>query len=234
MELILKLIALYFFGSVQTGIIHHNGGGSDPTPPPTPSTGGNDITSWFKQEDFDTLFAYMDYSACNNSGLFTYDSLVGAAKKYQDQGFLNSDNLDDNKMELAAFLGQASHETTGGGGNWTYSLPGSPSPYEFGFCFWDEINGYMLSYCLPGDGTTDACTASGMPFECPCDPNDLSKSYHGRGPLQISLNVNYAAFGHQINNDEILKNPDILTEQPQLAFEVFIQYCYTDETLLHV
>ncbi|MES1919165.1 hypothetical protein MHBO_001029 [Bonamia ostreae] len=179
------------------------------------TSGSKNVEDWFKPNEWDVLFPYMDYILCNNSGRFTYDAFITAAKKWRSKGFLNSGDHEKDRRELAAFFGQTSHETTGGGGTWTYDLPGSPSPFEFGYCFWDELNGHLSPYCAV-DPTY------------PCEPG---KWYSGRGPLQLSYNYNYGQFGDAIGRPEILKRPELLDEDPSLAFEGAMWFWMTPQYL---
>ncbi|OMO55724.1 Glycoside hydrolase, family 19, catalytic [Corchorus capsularis] len=78
-------------------------------------------------------------------------------------GFGTTGDLTTRKRELAAFLTQTSHETTGG---W----PSAPDgPYAWGYCFINKQGN-------PGD----YCVAS---QQWPCASG---KKYFGRGPIQIS------------------------------------------------
>ncbi|CAL4893444.1 unnamed protein product [Urochloa decumbens] len=69
------------------------------------------------------------------------------------------------KREVAAFLAHTSHETSGG-------------PYSWGYCY-KEVKGGTLEYCVPS-------------ARWPCVSN---KTYHARGPMQISYNYNYGPAG---------------------------------------
>ena len=60
---------------------------------------------------YNKLFAIKDTSKCSHPGFYTYQSFVAAAKTFP--GFGTSKDAATNKREVAAFLAQISHETTG-------------------------------------------------------------------------------------------------------------------------
>ncbi|RWR90601.1 chitinase 9 [Cinnamomum micranthum f. kanehirae] len=99
------------------------------------------------------------------------------------EGFAQGDDSEICKREIAAFLGQTSHETTGG---WATAPDG---PYSWGYCFKEE-RGATADYCVPS-------------VECPCAPG---KKYYGRGPIQISYNYNYCQAGEYLGLD-LLSEP---------------------------
>lgn len=74
--------------------------------------------------------------------------------------FANSGNDALNRRELAAFLAQISQETTGGGDSW-------------GLCWKEEL-------CAPNCPTYCSWSAT--------NPCASGKTYHGRGPMQLSWN----------------------------------------------
>ncbi|MCL7052337.1 hypothetical protein MKW94_008068 [Papaver nudicaule] len=110
------------------------------------------------------------------------------------------------KKEIAAFLAQTSHETTGG---WA-TAPGGP--YSWGYCFVQEKNP-ASNYC---QSSTQYPCASG-------------KSYYGRGPIQISWNYNYgqAAQALQVG---ILTNPDLVAQDPIISFKTAFWFWMTSQS----
>ncbi|KAJ1264215.1 hypothetical protein BS78_09G246200 [Paspalum vaginatum] len=86
-------------------------------------------------------------------------------------------SLDTRKREMVAFLGQTSHETTGG---WPTAPDG---PYSWGYCFKEENCGAACSaYCQPSS-------------QWPCA---AGKKYYGRGPiLELQLRARGAGPGHR-------------------------------------
>lgn len=120
------------------------------------------ISSLVSKKLFDSIFLHKDDAVCPANGFYTYDSFVQATRCFPRFG--NTGSSTTRKREIAAFLAQISHETTGG---WATAPDG---PYAWGLCFKEEISPQSL-YC---DSTNT---------QWPCTP---LKSYHGRGPIQLS------------------------------------------------
>merc|ERR1712146_436933 len=125
--------------------------------------------------------------------------------------FANSGDVYKDKHELAAFLGQTSHETTGG---WA-TAPGGPQAW--GYCFKEERGcetGSCTGYCAAGN----PCEAQG--FDCTCK---AGQTYQGRGPVQLSWNYNYGAFraDPRVYGDKtvLLKDPSLVASDPVLAYK---------------
>jgi hypothetical protein len=68
-------------------------------------------------------------------------AFVEAAKAFPEFATTSEDEV-INKRELAAFLAQISHETTGG---WPTAPDG---PYAWGLCFHEEVSKPPLPWCL--------------------------------------------------------------------------------------
>ncbi|PNY03433.1 class I chitinase, partial [Trifolium pratense] len=84
---------------------------STPTPTtPTPS-GGGDVARLIPQSLFDQMLKYRNDGRCVGHGFYTYDAFIAAARSFNGFGSTGDDNT--KKKELAAFLAQTSHETTG-------------------------------------------------------------------------------------------------------------------------
>ncbi|KAL5981708.1 hypothetical protein ACLOJK_015771 [Asimina triloba] len=111
---------------------------------------------------FNQIFLHKDDNACPAKDFYTYSSFIQAAQRFPKFGSVGS--LHTRKREIAAFLAQISHETTGG---WATAPDG---PYAWGLCFKEEVSP-QSNYC---DDTNK---------EWPCYPG---KSYKGRGPIQLS------------------------------------------------
>lgn len=75
------------------------------------SSSGGDISSIISQDVLDDMLKYRDDSRCHAPGFYTYDAFIAAAKSFGE--FATTGDLDTRKTEVAAFLGQTSHETTG-------------------------------------------------------------------------------------------------------------------------
>ncbi|MQL10586.1 hypothetical protein EI010_25590, partial [Escherichia coli] len=108
-------------------------------PKPTPSGGGGDIGRLVSSSVFDQMLKYRNDARCAGHGFYTYDAFIAATRSFNGFGTTGDDTI--RKRELAAFLAQTSHETTGG---WASAPDG---PYAWGYCFVSERNN-------PGDYCT--------------------------------------------------------------------------------
>jgi len=107
--------------------------------------------------------------------------------------FCMEGDLFTRKRELAAFLANISHETTG---------MGSKDPNKNWGLYWrEEVNWQKGSKEL---GYIDVNSKKYPPYP--------GKSYHGRGPIQISYNTNYGQVSEFLFGDKniLLKNPEIV------------------------
>ena len=87
-----------------------------PPPPPPPFTppppvSPDDISNVISESLFDELLAYRNDPACPASGFYTYDAFITAARRFPEFGATGT--IETRKREIAAFLAQTSHETTG-------------------------------------------------------------------------------------------------------------------------
>lgn len=142
----------------------------------------------------------------NRNPLFTYDAVVAAAAHYP--AFCNEGTLDQRKQDAAAFLANIGHETTGG---WP-TAPGGAQAW--GLYFTQEVgceNGACTAYC---DSTN---------IQYPCAPG---KTYHGRGPIQLSWNYNYGAVGAELGLD-LLNNPDLVATDGEISFRTAVWFWMT-------
>lgn len=99
--LILSLL-LFFSSSILSSISHADARHVPYTPT---------ISSIVSEELFNSTFLHKDDSACPAKGFYTYSSFVQAAQCFPRFG--NTGGLATRKREVAAFLAQISHETTG-------------------------------------------------------------------------------------------------------------------------
>ncbi|KAG2619446.1 hypothetical protein PVAP13_3NG076939 [Panicum virgatum] len=134
------------------------------------------------------MLPHRDDAACPARGFYTYEAFLAAARAFPAFGATGSAAA--RKREVAAFLAHTSHETSGG------------PYYSWGYCY-KEVKG------APSDD--DHCVPSAR---WPCASN---KTYHARGPMQISYNYNYGAAGEAIGAD-LLGDPDAVTADPVVAF----------------
>ncbi|KAK3135697.1 hypothetical protein QOZ80_5BG0422350 [Eleusine coracana subsp. coracana] len=128
---------------------------------------------------------------CPDRDFYTYDAFLAAARSFPAFGATGDE--DARKREVAAFMAQAAHGTS--------SSSGGASSYAGGFCY-KEAQGVTSNYCTP--------TA-----QFPCAPN---KTYHARGPMQISYNYNYGLASQAIAED-LLRNPELVSTDPVVAFK---------------
>nr|8HNF_A Chain A, Anc5, ancestral GH19 chitinase [synthetic construct] len=153
---------------------------------------------------FDQLLKHRNDGACPAKGFYTYDAFIAAAKSFPSFG--TTGDTDVRKREIAAFLGQTSHETTGG---WPTAPDG---PYAWGYCFLKEINP-SSDYCDPSP-------------QYPCAPG---KQYYGRGPIQLSWNYNYGPCGEALGVD-LLNNPDLVATDPVISFKTALWFWMTPQS----
>lgn len=142
---------------------------------------------------------------CNGDALYVYEGLIAAAATFP--AFASEGDVATRKRELAAFLANISHETTGG---WA-TAPGGP--YAWGLCFTEEL----------------ACADSSCPQYCASSSSYAcvaGQSYHGRGPMQLSWNYNYGAAGDALGVD-LLSNPDLVISDPEIAFQTALWFWTT-------
>lgn len=121
--------------------------------------------------------------------------------------FCSEGDIPTRKQELAAFLGNISHETTGGGTEEKKKTWG---------LYWREEAAWQKG-----------STALGYVDQF---PNELYKptanqSYHGRGPIQITHNVNYGQLSEFLYGDKqiLLDDPSMLVpDKPEDATVAFM------------
>lgn len=163
------------------------------------------ISSLITQKLFDSIFLHKDDTVCPANNFYTYSSFIKATECFPRFG--NDGSILTRKREIAAFLAQISHETTGG---WVTAPDG---PYAWGLCFKEEVNP-QSDYC---DSTNN---------QWPCYPN---KTYHGRGPIQLSWNYNYGPAGEAMGFDG-LRNPEIVSNNSVIAFKTALWFWMTQQS----
>ncbi|NMM51278.1 glycoside hydrolase family 19 protein [Paenibacillus aquistagni] len=126
--------------------------------------------------------------------------------------FLKEGSETNKKRELAAFLANIAHET---GGGWS-TAPGGELRWAL---FFNEevsyINNSNIGYV---QANSDYPAVAG-------------KSYHGRGPIQLSWNYNYGLIGSIIFGDKhvLLQNPEKITQEGKLGFMTAILFWMTPQ-----
>jgi hypothetical protein len=170
-----------------------NNGGSD--------AGTGTLADLLSRELYESMFP-------NRNALYGYDALIEAASRYPDFGAEGT--LEQRRREVAGFLGNAAHETTGG---WA-AAPGGPE--SWGLYFTEEVG------CEEG-ACTQYCDAANVDY--PCQPG---KTYHGRGPIQLSWNFNYGAFGTVLGLP-LLSDPELVISDGVIAFSTALWFWMTPQ-----
>lgn len=141
---------------------------------------------------------------------FSYEAFIAAAEKFPL--FINEGDSTAQKRELAAFLANISEETSGG---WD-EAPGGY--YKWGLHYLEELG------CEKGcKAYTDTSKKNYPPV--------AGKSYHGRGPSQISWNYNYGQFSEAYygDKDSLLQHPEIVSKDAVVSFASAIWFWMTTQ-----
>lgn len=141
--------------------------------------------------------------------LFSHAALIAAAAEYP--AFASEGSADQRLREVAAFLANIGHETTGG---WA-DAPGGP--YAWGLYFTQEVG-------CEGGGCTGYCDVNNVQY--PCAPG---KTYHGRGPIQLSWNYNYGQAGDALG-EPLLAQPELVTTDGAIAFRTGLWFWMTAQS----
>ncbi|PRP94745.1 Chitinase class I [Enhygromyxa salina] len=166
-----------------------------------------ELSELLDQALWDEMFLHKNDPACEGSN-YTLAGLLAAAADYPS--FACEGDEATRRRELAAFLAQISHETTGG---WANAPDG---PHSWGLCFIEEVG----------------CANNGCPQYC--DPNNMqypcadAKTYHGRGAIQLSWNYNYGQAGDALGVD-LLSDPDLVKNDPKLALQTALWFWMTEQ-----
>lgn len=173
----------------------------------TTGPGECELADILDQATWDTMFLHEDDPACSGS-VYTRQGLLDAAADYPSFACEGDDAT--RRRELAAFLAQISHETTGG---W----PAAPDgPYAWGLCFVEEVG-------CQNNGCPQYCDAGNAQY--PCAPG---KTYHGRGAIQLSWNYNYGQAGDALGVD-LLSDPDLVKTDSKLAIQTAMWFWMTEQ-----
>lgn len=177
--------------SVDMGIVQDQGGG----------TGGG-LAELLDADTWAEMFP-------NRNALYSYTALVAAAEYYP--AFASAGTLAQRKRELAAFLANIAHETTGG---WP-TAPGGAQAW--GLYFIEEVG-------CEGGACTGYCDAGNVTYPCAA-----GRTYHGRGPIQLSWNYNYGQVGAVLGLD-LLNNPSLVTSDGVVAFRTALWFWMTAQS----
>ncbi|UHA73377.1 glycoside hydrolase family 19 protein [Paenibacillus sp. 481] len=153
------------------------------------------------------LFEEKEFNAEWNIGKPTRSRIVDFGT------FLKEGTEVNRKRELAAFLANISHET---GGGWK----GAPG----GELSWALFFNEEVKYVNGQGGIGYVQSHSDYPAVA-------GKSYHGRGPIQLSWNYNYGLIGSIIFGDKnvLLNNPEKITDDGRLGFMTAMLFWMTPQ-----
>lgn len=112
--------------------------------------------------------------------------------------FCNEGSDIERKREAAAFLANIAHETS--------SLQ-----------YIEELR------CIPNGCGDEYCDRNNTQYPC-----QAGRSYHGRGPMQLSWNYNYGAAGQALGVD-LLNNPDLVKTDGAIAFSTALWFWMTPQ-----
>ncbi|MBK8264943.1 MAG: hypothetical protein IPK80_26845 [Nannocystis sp.] len=171
------------------------------------SAGDCQLADILSEADWDALFLHKDDPACFGEN-YSYPGLIAAAADYPT--FACEGDLARRRREVAAFLAQISHETTGG---WADAPDG---PYAWGLCFIEEIG-------CGGGGCAQYCDPNNVQY--PCAPGE---TYHGRGAIQLSWNYNYGQAGDALGVD-LLSDPGLVASDSKLAIQTALWFWMTPQ-----
>ncbi|KAJ0039540.1 hypothetical protein Pint_28628 [Pistacia integerrima] len=107
-----------------------------------------DVSSLISKDLFEQILKHRNDAACQAKGFYTYEAFVNAANSFG--AFATTGDTNTRKREIAAFLAQTSHETTGG---WATAPDG---PYAWGYCFKQE-QGNPPDYCVANQQWPSFC-----------------------------------------------------------------------------
>nr|ACC68684.1 chitinase [Crocus sativus] len=88
------------------------------------------VSAVISSSQFNEMLLHRDNEFCPARGFYTYDAFVDAANSFP--GFAAVGDMDNQKRDVAAFLAQSSHYTTGG---WPDAPDGE---FAWGFCYFLE------------------------------------------------------------------------------------------------
>jgi chitinase len=168
-----------------------------------PAPGSSPLTSILSYANFNTMFPSRNPFYADVNGFYN------AAASYP--AFGNTGDTTTRKREIAAIAANNHHE---GGGLYYIREMGMPAGYSAvpGSQGWEGVH----PNCAPVSG----------------------QKYHGRGPIQLSWNPNYCNFSEQLygnnnhgdgTNTTLLNNPDLLAQNPALAFRASFWYWMTQQ-----
>ncbi|MBN8613693.1 MAG: hypothetical protein J0L92_24065 [Deltaproteobacteria bacterium] len=174
----------------------------------TPSSSTSTIGELVSRERFEEIFLHRGTAPCRGA-FYTYDAFLAAADTFP--AFASAGDDATRRREVAAFLANIAHETTGG---WDTAPDGR---YAWGLC-WITEGATVDPSALP-----EYCSPSA---EWPCEPG---QKYFGRGPMQLSWNYNYGQCGVALGLP-LLTSPDLVASDPTIAFRTALWFWMTPQS----
>ncbi len=171
-----------------------------------PSVPGAGVESLLGRTEFEAMFLHRGTAPCRGA-FYTYAAFVAAAATFPT--FAAEGTGEQRRRELAAFLANIGHETTGG---WPTAPDG---PYAWGLCWITE------GATVPDSALPAYCDAGSIRH--PCRPG---RKYYGRGPIQLSWNYNYGQAGEALGLP-LLDAPERVAEDAVVAFRTALWFWMT-------
>lgn len=162
----------------------------------TAATAQNNIQRLLSKQQYEKLFPH-------HHAIYTYEALVAAANTFPL--FCGEGDAASRKKELAAFLANVYQET---GSGWDGAKGGK---LPWGLVFTEEQackDGHCTQYNTGG-------TSAYKPV--------AGKSYHGRGPLQITYAYNYGLAGDDLHLP-LLQQPELVATNGTVAFKTALWF----------
>lgn len=175
--------------------------------------GTRSVKDFLSATDWKKLFpnrAGINRLCDGSTDFYSYEAFLTALKDFPAFAAEGPDVI--RKRELAAFLAQISHETSGGAG----SYDTGSDRYNWGLCWTEEIGYSSGSMAYRDENSTLWPAAPG-------------KSYHGRGPIQLTWNYNYGQAGSDLGVS-LLINPDWVLESGANAFRTSLWFWMKEQT----
>ncbi|KAK3014049.1 hypothetical protein RJ639_008043 [Escallonia herrerae] len=203
-----------------------------------------DVGSLVSESQFNQMLKHRNDANCPAKGFYTYQAFISAAKSFGAFGTTGDTNT--RKREIAAFLAQTSHETTG-----NFSTLDSLQCIEYPninsvitiCCYIDYSTAFMpgkrsVDGQVPRTVHTHGDTASNRKkathlitvFQIKSGLVLLVKNTMAEVPSKShSNNYNYGPAGRAIGVD-LLKNPDLVASDPTISFKTGLWFWMTPQS----
>ena len=154
------------------------------------------ITHILNRNQYEKLYPH-------HNTIYSYENFIAASKTFSL--FANEGDLIMRKKELIAFFANIAHETTNG---WAEAKGG---PYVWGLFYTEEQackDGHCALYNTAGTSKYEPVAG---------------KSYHGRGPMQLSYVYNYGLAGEELGLP-LLQQPELAGSDGIIAFKTALWF----------